>query len=250
MPSLYEDDSYEYYYDWPIHRATAAGDFEAVDFMLKRGDSPNVWVMDSHGAAPLHIAIMNGRADIVRLLLRHGADSEDSYRASFDGSRPNSTPLTMAIELGDAEVVRALTTGGADPNAPNDRGDHPLSLAIRLKDTEIICALLDAPALDINAPDGGGIPGIFRLIAAGEQEAAARLLELGAEPDVCLPGSGSTALHEAARRGQSELAELLLLYGANPLARNARGELPCDLAKQRPRILELLGTAAAKRPKP
>ncbi len=228
----------------PIHRATQAGDIGAVERMLLRGDSPNVSACDWWATKPLHIAILNNRADMVSLLLRHGADSESLYREY----RPNSTPLTLAMELGLAGVVRALVLGGADPNAPNDEGNHPLSVAIGMKNEDVLSALLEAPRINPDAPDEGGIPGLFRFLAAQEFEAAARLLELGADPNAAAPSSGNTPLHEAARRNLTSMVELLLLYGANPEARNLRGEPPCALTTH-PHTLNLLRAASARHPR-
>ncbi|KAK8771683.1 hypothetical protein V5799_025077 [Amblyomma americanum] len=65
------------------------------------------------------------------------------------------------------------------------------------------------------------------------------LQRLTAVPSVCtcnvpLPvqDKGSTALHVAARSGQAYQVELLLVYGADPTARDSRGLTPADCARE------------------
>ncbi len=232
-------EQYPTYY--PIHLAAEAGNLAAVQRMLERGDSPNASMDESGDTKPLHIAILTNRPDMVSLLLQHGADAE----ARNWVYEPNSTPLTMAMALGRTEIMRALLAGGADPNACNDKGEHPLCLAISLNNQEVLDTLLESPDLHLDAPDDGGAPGMFGFIARREYEAAARLLELGADPNASAPGSGNTPLHAAARENLADLVQLLLLYGAHPLVRNKRGELPQELT-QNETCLALLRAATEK----
>jgi ankyrin repeat protein len=57
-----------------------------------------------------------------------------------------------------------------------------------------------------------------------------RLLASGADVNAKAAG-GHTALHEAAFRGNLELAQLLLAHGADAAARNDDGHTPLDLAQ-------------------
>ena len=43
--------------------------------------------------------------------------------------------------------------------------------------------------------------------------------------------TGATFLHEAARRGDRKLVEMLLANGADPIRRDRKGKLPFELAK-------------------
>lgn len=62
--------------------------------------------------------------ECVTLLLRAGADPN-----AFD--TVGSSPLHRAIRNRCAGVVRVLLAGGADPRAPNSRGSTPMDLARR-----------------------------------------------------------------------------------------------------------------------
>ncbi|RDL40405.1 Ankyrin repeat-containing protein [Venustampulla echinocandica] len=70
---------------------------------------------------PLHVASINGFADIVKFLLDKNCivDCVNDQR---------DTPLHDAIENGHVEVVKLLFDAGANPNKPNRHGDEPLDL--------------------------------------------------------------------------------------------------------------------------
>ena len=54
-------------------------------------------------------------------------------------------------------------------------------------------------------------------------------LELATDPATVQ--SGGTLLHEAARQKDIQLAQLLLMHGADPFRRDKRGKLPQDVTK-------------------
>jgi ankyrin repeat protein len=62
------------------------------------------------GFVPLHTAALNGDAEIVRLLLDHGADA---LRPTNDGK----TPLDLAREAEHAECARLLEAAADTPAA-------------------------------------------------------------------------------------------------------------------------------------
>ncbi|KAM0865075.1 hypothetical protein ACQ4PT_043537 [Festuca glaucescens] len=70
-----------------------------------------------HQGAPLHLAIAKDRAEVVKVLLEHGADAGADLNA-----RGNSgpTPLTQAVDDGFTDFVKLLLEAGADPNIPSE----------------------------------------------------------------------------------------------------------------------------------
>ncbi|KAK3375789.1 hypothetical protein B0T24DRAFT_617038 [Lasiosphaeria ovina] len=72
---------------------------------------------------------------------RHDGAAVDLEREDSSGR----TALSWAVEYGHPEVVRALLRAGADPDAENSKGIAPKTAALRgLKRTEIVELLQNA----------------------------------------------------------------------------------------------------------
>eukprot|EP00047_Mylnosiga_fluctuans_P004567 m.235297 g.235297 ORF g.235297 m.235297 type:complete len:980 (-) comp12799_c0_seq1:715-3654(-) len=82
-----------------LHLAVAEGDALAVDFLLRNGCSANQSI---NSYTPLHVAAQMDRADVVKLLLRHGASP-----SAVDPS--GKTALDLARASQSANVVRVLS---------------------------------------------------------------------------------------------------------------------------------------------
>ncbi|VVB65849.1 Putative ankyrin repeat protein [Candidatus Gugararchaeum adminiculabundum] len=97
---------------------------EIAEYLIKKGAM--VDARDSFGATPLYDAAFGGKAGVVRVLLKHGADPN----AKGPG---RSTPLHEVCHMSDVkmkgadylEVAKLLVKAGADVNARNSCG-YPL----------------------------------------------------------------------------------------------------------------------------
>lgn len=97
--------------------AVMFGDTRQVASALRARADPNISDRD-HGTA-LYQASVLGRADVVRLLVRAGADPNlESAGVGSDG-----LPLCAAACWGHTETVRELLAAGADPDAREDQGE-------------------------------------------------------------------------------------------------------------------------------
>lgn len=164
-----------------ICEAAANGNTDGVAAMLDAGfdiDTPGrVWA-----EGPIHRAGMDGHLDTVKLLFRRGADlmmRDRSYQAS---------PLGWAAHGGHDEIVQFLLQ---DPSRLDLRD------AIEFGKAERAGELLGD--VDVDAPIGGGEPGVL--------------------------------LRAAAHGGHEELVELLLARGADPTIRNSEGLRALDYAR-------------------
>jgi ankyrin repeat protein len=188
---------------------------------------------------PLMLVAQQGNVAAVKTLLAHGAHPD-----AREGAR-GQTALMWAVSARRPEVVRALLEGHADVKARSTtwtqrmvlccqlfEGDEagiamvavggytPLLFAAQDGDVESTKLLLAAGA-DPNdaAPDGSSA--VVLAAHTGQDDVAKLLLNAGANPNAA--GSGYTALHIAAMRGDLALIEALIDHGADLNARQQKG---------------------------
>ena len=118
----------------------------------------------SRNATPLLAASIEGKTNIVKLLLENGAKinmrSQVSYsRKSKKGNENYSsfdwTPLIGAVSGGKTETAKLLIEHKANIDATNSRGMNPLMYAIKDENKEMTELLLTSGA-DYNARDASG----------------------------------------------------------------------------------------------
>ncbi len=128
----------------PLLNAAAAGDIEKVSLLLKQGHLPNE-AIPIIGIRPLTLAAAYGHADVVRVLLEHGAEvnAED-----FTGW----TALHAGSFTGDSETVSLLLDRGAVSRSDRWFLRSPLKIAETLDHKDII-PLLQKSEQVRNGPD-------------------------------------------------------------------------------------------------
>ena len=202
--------------------AAYGGQLEVVRFLLGNGADIHVqtdeWLSVSSdvrniysqgiGPSALTLAIDQGQAEIVRLLLEHwmweySADGRDDY---------GRTALMFAAAAGDIEMARLLLENGAPINHQTDIGTTALMYAAAEGHVEIARLLLENRAL-INRQTNAGITALMYAVVEGHVEMARLLLENGAPVNDQIDTS-ITALMYAAAEGHVEMARLLLENGA------------------------------------
>jgi ankyrin repeat protein len=110
--------------DISIHDAIVlGGDIEAVKQHLAAGVDVNA--KDDDGGTPMYWAAVNGRKEIVELLIAKGAD--------VNAKSKRGTPLHFAAKGGHREVAKLLIAKGADVNAKTGDGVTPLDWAEDVK---------------------------------------------------------------------------------------------------------------------
>jgi cytohesin len=116
-----------------LHYAAMDGRHEIAKLLLEHGADPNI--QDNNGRTPLHWAAWKGHLEVVELLLEHGADPNVQ---DYGGM----TPLHYAA-TGHLEVVELLLEHGADPNIKNNNGWTPLHYAAKNCRVGVVRVLLD-----------------------------------------------------------------------------------------------------------
>jgi ankyrin repeat protein len=127
------------------------------------------------------------------------------------------TPLLRATQAGDMEVIRALLAKGANPNI-NDMGFTPFLLAAGVNQggggtpNTAIMDLMIQHGADVNA-----------------QVTGTRTYSMRVSYNPPADKEGTSALHEAAQAGRTDLVRYLLEKGANPELVDANGKKPIDV---------------------
>ncbi|MBN2497755.1 MAG: ankyrin repeat domain-containing protein [Deltaproteobacteria bacterium] len=204
-----------------LHQAMVEPDEKIVRLLLDAGADANA--TDGSHETPLHWAALGGQGRIVDLLLERGA------RVDVKADRTLWTPLhSLACARDRAGIALALVKAGADPNARDRWGRTPLHWFAVDGHCETVEVLIDAGA-DPDAQDEDGMTPLHRVAMQGHG-CTSTLLRKGADVHRCSPRTGWTALHCSAYGKGHRVAYLLLMAGADPLARDHENRTPAGLA--------------------
>eukprot|EP00405_Crypthecodinium_cohnii_P008093 CAMPEP_0206421632 /NCGR_PEP_ID=MMETSP0324_2-20121206/1561_1 /ASSEMBLY_ACC=CAM_ASM_000836 /TAXON_ID=2866 /ORGANISM="Crypthecodinium cohnii, Strain Seligo" /LENGTH=341 /DNA_ID=CAMNT_0053885759 /DNA_START=185 /DNA_END=1210 /DNA_ORIENTATION=- len=98
-----------------LHKAAMYGRLDVFKFLWMREVSGRRRV-NEHGNMAIHLAILNGRLNIVQYIVKDGRGEFLEVRGQH-----NRTPLQMAVEAAQTEIAEYLVSMGADLRA--DSGD-------------------------------------------------------------------------------------------------------------------------------
>ena len=122
------------------------------------------------------------------------------------------TALHYAVAVGDMALTEALISSQADVNAmTKNKLATPLHVAVMQQRPEMVSALLSAGA-NAGAVNGSGMTALHMAAYRGDQASAQRLLDDGAAPSLKDSG-GHTPLDWALHRGNVDLVTLLGEHG-------------------------------------
>ncbi|CAH1183646.1 unnamed protein product [Phaedon cochleariae] len=127
----------------PLHMAAAKGDGEMVRWLLKRGANVKA-IGGRHRQSALHVATRGTRLDVIRILVEAGADinAVDIEERSV---------LTSAVRQGCDEIVRYLIQKGARVNHEEPGSVTALRLAVWANSLPVAKVLLEGGARIIHS---------------------------------------------------------------------------------------------------
>jgi uncharacterized protein len=162
----------------PLHWAVIKDRTNLVEWLVARGAA--VDAADPMGMTPLHKAAVFNRVRCAEMLLAKGAKIDPLAR-KYGALR--LAPIHLAAEEGRNDMVKCLLQHGADVNTPTEGANRitPLHFAAARGRAAVLETLIAAGA-DINMKDFAGKTPLTWAIESGQKDAADMLREAGAVP--------------------------------------------------------------------
>ncbi|XP_078005643.1 ankyrin repeat and SOCS box protein 3 isoform X4 [Phascolarctos cinereus] len=149
-------------------------------------------------------AVENGHVDVVKLLLRHGADVNGSH------SMCGWNALHQAAFQEYTELIKLLLKKGANKECQDDFGITPLFVAAQYGKLESLNVLISSGA-DVNCQAMDKATPLFIAAQEGHINCVELLLSKGADPNLyCNEDKWQLPIHAAAQMGHIRILDLLI----------------------------------------
>ena len=215
-----------------IHEAVLKGDLNLLKKILSK--SPQLLNAPGQGeSTPLNTACWKGHLEVVKELLKRGADIHIS-------NVNKTTPLHCAAICGKVEIAKLLINKGAKINIQNKYGWAALHFAVKYNHLDMVKYLLDkGTKIEILNKNLQSPLNISKSL-----EIAKLLITRGANVST-KSNSGMQPIHNAAKNGNVDLVEFYLKKGIKVDAKIGNGMTPIHFAafselKNNDPVMELL----------
>jgi len=215
-------------FDEGLIGACTSNKLDIVKLMVEKG--ANVNTLKINGTAAIHIAAKNGNFEILKFLVKKGADIK--IEPTKYGYREANT-LHFACEGGNIDIVKFLVENGLNVNQKDNREYLPMHFAIKNQHVDIVKYLIS-----VGANENGSNSIALQLACDVEnKEIVLLLLEKGANVSFINKSYYycSKALGVACRKGNTEIVDILLEHGADVNAKTRSGTT-LSIAKYNPKM--------------
>jgi ankyrin repeat protein len=216
--------------------ALRSGDKEAIAKAIKEQELGSPARLQE--TSLLHLAIQCAEFPVIEGVLAASVQAEKKPATALNArDKDGNTPLHLASRLGRVPVVRALLEqDGINDAISNIKGETPLDVAYS---SDVFQELQLARSLYVDA----NVRKIQSLVAQRDYGALEKLLNdsrvrttidlngMELATDRSTVETGGTLLHEAARKREVKLIQVLLMNGADPFRRDRKGKLAQDVTK-------------------
>ena len=192
-----------------LFRAIEAGDLDDVKYCLAGGVSVLSHNFEQRTPLHVACAQGNTAIARILLAQQLGRAAQDAVNAVDGAPGRQCTPLHEAVQAGSAELVALLLSHGANPDARCASRKTALMLAAKTGNVTIMELLLgDAANARIDLRDTNGMRALHHAAQKGSESAVRLLLEVGSAPrDV--DKFGRTASEHARLSGRRRLCDML-----------------------------------------
>jgi ankyrin repeat protein len=218
----------------PVHAATIKGTEEVLHALIEGG--ANLSLSDNGIGAPLHCAVQRKSLSMTEMLLKAGVEvnAKDIH---------DRTPLLVAMNTGRSDLISLLFENGADPFIEDEGGSSPFHMALAWPNATILNKFQIHTTL-ITLPWETKIKALHFAAQSGEPAVLKLYLYKAFGPGLTdnpvhvYSPETRIAVHKAASVCRADLVEVLLAYGFQVDALDARGNTPlligCQLDREPP----------------
>ena len=203
----------------PLMVAAFTGKLHAVKWFLEKGAT--VACEDKGGWNTLHCAAQGGDTDIISLIHTHLPNIDSKTSNGY-------TPLMVAASHGELLAVKWFLEKGATVACEDNIGWNTLHYAAMGGDTDII-SLIHTHLPNIESKTGEGYTPLMVAAFTGKLHAVKWFLEKGATV-ACEDKRGWSLLHHAAKGGDPDTIDLILTHLPDVDSKTADGETPLIIA--------------------
>ncbi|CAM4758600.1 unnamed protein product [Rotaria magnacalcarata] len=224
------------------------GMLDVVELLLNAGAETHVAPfgnladeLNITGWTPLYAAMKSRKFDVVKLLLKRGADPNAVTKLG-------STPFLLASEICDLDIIEACVEAGADLDfAPSGQDADNLNITgqtalfmATLKDRVDVVKFLIQKGAHVNVQNRYGVSPLLLCAESGNFELVQALVQAGADVNITPQGelaednflAGQTPLFGAAKKGHVDICEYLIQNGADVNAITMTGATPLYTATE------------------
>jgi ankyrin repeat protein len=203
--------------------AIEAKNYKAVEQFVKEGKNVNAPI--ENGQFPLWNAIWNNDTEMVKLLLKNGADPKQKYKNKDE----NVGLLEITAQEGLLKITQLLVEKGADIHERSQQGFTPLRIASRNGRADIVKYFISKGS-EVDTRGNDGATPLEHAASKGHLEIVKILVQNGADVNI-QDKEGDSPLGEAAKHGFVDVVKYLLSKGAKTDLKNDEGNTPEVLAR-------------------